>query len=136
TRLPLQLAWSARISSRCGSALSARTSAGGVALPSASTALTAPREIWSARAIARVPWPASRRVRRVCRVVWSSMHLLDDGAERRERLVRGAPRLGEPGGEATAVANASTRTRRDRGERGQVLVERGGLVGGVGRRRR
>src|SRR6187397_2562601 len=135
TRLPLQLWWSARISSRCGSAFSARTSAGGAAVPSASTSLTAPREIPSARAMAREPWPASRSVRMACRIVWSSIHLLDGGAERRERLARGAPRLGELGGEATAVANPAAGAPRDRGERRQVLVKGGRLVGGFALRR-
>src|SRR6516165_5527284 len=70
----------------------------------------------------------------VCRMVWSSMHLLDGGAERRERVARGAPGARKSGGEATAVANTTTRAPRDRGERGQVFVQRGQLV--VGRRRR
>src|SRR5262249_43567765 len=108
------------------------------AVPAASTALTAPREIPSAWAIARVPWPASRNVRMACRIVWSSMHLLDSGAEPRERLARGAPRLGEFGGEATAVANPTARAPRNRGERRQILVEGGELVRvlGLGRRQR
>ena len=72
----------------------------------------------------------------VCRVVWSSMYLLDGGAERPERFARGAPSAGKSGGEATAVANTATSSPRDRGERSQIFVKRVRCVLGSCTRRR
>src|SRR5271169_6008417 len=73
TRLPLQPGNSSRMCSRYGSADSARTISGTSAVPAVRTSLTAPREIPSARAIARVPLPSSRSRRIAMRVLWSSI---------------------------------------------------------------